>query len=287
MADASLPLYYEKIYHKLVFNTTSLKHLQALFANNSGQIVPDRLFDALPAMKRPARILEIGMGLGNILHAFKREIQSRWGTAEIELCGTEYNTECAEIARKTGIEAIIGGCREVYAGHKMPFDIIILSHVLEHIPDLDIFMAELLKLASEETYFYIEVPGILALHTKPEYDFDVIKYFVSAHIANYNFRTLKYHMGRYGLACLAGNEAAYGIFRLNPTPCPSETKPDIAQGVLFYLVNMEATFAQSQALAARLRAAEASLGQRNIQLKQLKDALGGLARKFATAVKIT
>lgn len=178
LSEETLPLYYDQFYRQLCFG--DLKQNAQLFGSHQGRLVFERLWNAPGGkIKNRARVLEIGAGLGCVLQEFGQAARKK--SLEVSLLGTEYSSECLEIIRGKGISVMKGGCREVLEKVDGPFDMLILSHLLEHVADLDLFMESLLKLASPETLIYIEVPGVLTLHAKPEYGFDFIKYFTHAH----------------------------------------------------------------------------------------------------------
>ena len=255
LTEKDMPLYYSTYYHQIVFGQLTSP---ALFGSNQGRLIFERIWahNPITIKTKPVRVLEIGAGLGNVLKEFSESAREKG--IDLNLTGTEYNPECLAAIQYNGITAVEGGCPEVLAITSEPFDIILLSHVLEHITDLDGFMAGLKNLTSPKTLLYVEVPGILTLHAKPEYDFDFREYFIHAHSAHYNLNTLKYHLARFGWSCLAGNEISFGLFRpTSEIPQPSAMN-DLADQVLFYLVNMEMTSDSNNKVAERLRAAESS-----------------------------
>lgn len=267
LAEETLALYYNQLYHQICFGDLKNLTRRGLFGANQGQLIFDRLWN-FPAtkIKNQARVLEIGAGVGNVLSEFRDAAQQKG--LEVSLLGAEYSSECIDLIREMGLEVIEGGCREVLEKHDQPFDVLILSHMLEHVTDLDRFMNEFLKLASPETIIYIEAPGVLTLHAKPEYDFDFITYFTHAHSAHYNFETLKYHMRRFGLDCLIGNEITYGLFKVKPEVIQDNIRPEIGDQVLFYLANMEATRENSLKVMERIRDGEAKF---NLEAKKTRD----------------
>jgi SAM-dependent methyltransferase len=100
----------------------------------------------------PGRIAEIGCGDGALL----AELGAR-GLAG-ELHGFEVSEEAARIARGRGTPGLTGVT--VYDGTRLPaddgaFDVAILSHVLEHVPDPAIVLGEAARVARA---VLIEVP---------------------------------------------------------------------------------------------------------------------------------
>jgi len=99
---------------------------------------------------RPASVLEVGCGDGALLS----ELQRR-GFAE-RLAGVEIAQEAVAIARaRPGIAAV-----ELYDGTRLPFaarafDLGILSHVLEHVPDPSALLREVARVCAA---IVVEVP---------------------------------------------------------------------------------------------------------------------------------
>ena len=281
LAEKDMPLYYSRHYHPIVFGRLPQKSA-GLFGSHQGRLVFERVWAHDPAIiKYKARVLEIGAGMGNVLNEFGESAREKG--LDPSLMGTEYSPECLAAIQEQGITAVEGGCPEVLAISGEPFDIIILSHVLEHVTDLDGFMAGLQRLASPKTLLYVEVPGILTLHAKPEYYFDFRKYFIHAHSAHYNFKTLQYHLGRFGWSCLAGDEIAHGLFQQAPemhSPSPrDELVEGLADQVLFYLANMEATFESNSKVAERLYAAEHGRRSQTERADKLAEQNTGLSKQ--------
>ena len=101
---------------------------------------------------RPGRIAEIGCGDGALL----AELGAR-GLAG-ELHGFEVSEEAARIARGRGTPGLAGVT--VYDGARLPagdasFDVAILSHVLEHVPEPSVLLREAARVARAVV---VEVP---------------------------------------------------------------------------------------------------------------------------------
>ena len=100
----------------------------------------------------PASAVEIGCGDGALL----AELGARGLTGELH--GFEVSEEAARIARGRGAPGLAGVT--VFDGESLPaddraFDLAILSHVLEHVPDPVALLREARRVAS---YVLIEVP---------------------------------------------------------------------------------------------------------------------------------
>jgi SAM-dependent methyltransferase len=103
---------------------------RALPAQPASSPIPGYLRQHLP--NKNIRILDIGCGLGNQLRGFAQE-----GFTQLQ--GVDISTDAVDYCLKTGLcVEQIGRIQDYEAG---PFDLIILCHVLEHIPKAEIISA--------------------------------------------------------------------------------------------------------------------------------------------------
>jgi SAM-dependent methyltransferase len=101
---------------------------------------------------QPSRVVEIGCGDGSLL----LELAAAWGEASFD--GFELSPPAIEIARGRGIPR--SGRLEAYDGLRVPaedgaYDLAVLSHVLEHVPDPAPLLAEAARVAR---HVLVEVP---------------------------------------------------------------------------------------------------------------------------------
>lgn len=97
------------------------------------------------------RIAEVGCGLGGILQSFAEEGCDTVG-CDVEESGPEFG-------RSRGLDTRPGQI-DVLANVKQTRDIVILSHVLEHVTDPQAFLGQAADLLAPGGVLYIEVPGI-------------------------------------------------------------------------------------------------------------------------------
>lgn len=147
----------------------------------------DRLENLLPG--KDAAILDIGCGAGGLLQALHTRGYTR---AE----GLDPDPAAVAAARARGLPVRTGLATEsptLYVGRR--FDLIVLSHVAEHLRDLD-WLDNLPRLLDPRGTLYVEVPdprGYDCIHRPPLYYFD------SEHINHFSPRALHRLFARMGL----------------------------------------------------------------------------------------
>ena len=117
--------HYRKLYRPRRFS------LAWFFAEQirSGQRIMERVEQRLP---RKARVLDVGCGMGGMLIPFR--------FAGHDVAGCDYGEEYARHGWNVGLDIRIGGPETL--GGEDQFDLVILSHVLEHVADPVKFLAE-------------------------------------------------------------------------------------------------------------------------------------------------
>lgn len=161
-----------------------------LFYYNRGQSIAELV---APHVTAPApRVLDIGAGYGHILHAFGERFP------EADRQAIEYSDVCVRHLRGIGVEVVNRPVEDVLPEVRGRFDVIVLSHVLEHIreprPVLDLIREAL----APGGILYIEVPNIPQEsllrfpdhHWAPRWD--------EPHITFFSLDTLRHVMGAAG-----------------------------------------------------------------------------------------
>ncbi|RUP30569.1 MAG: methyltransferase domain-containing protein [Curvibacter sp.] len=148
----------------------------------------DRLQACLPGQQ--ARVLDLGCGAGGLLAV----LQAR-GLSQIK--GLDPDPGAVQTARSRGLrmhEGLIHEAGTLCAGER--YDLIVLSHVVEHLRDLG-SLPELTRLLTPEGRIYIEVPhpAGYACDERPPY-----YYFDSEHINHFSAQALGRLMAGAGLA---------------------------------------------------------------------------------------
>lgn len=114
---------------------------------------------------RNSLVVEVGSNDGYLLQYFR--------VRSIPVLGIDPAANCAEEARKRGVETIVAlfgrQIAEELAERKRA-DLLIANNVLAHVPDLNGFVAGIAAMLAPSGIATIEVPHLLALITNTEYD---------------------------------------------------------------------------------------------------------------------
>ena len=173
--EKTLVEFYTNYYRKIYGNTapTALYNSQK---NNTGK----KIYKIVSEIKRPKNVLEIGCGAGGNLAVFS--------DAGSQVLGLDFDGEFLDIARANKINVKRGSTELLDENDK--FDLIILSHVLEHIVEPAEFLKEVVSFLNDGGLLYIEVPSVDRV-AEGGYDFDLLNYFQNAHTIHFTTKTLE------------------------------------------------------------------------------------------------
>lgn len=123
------------------------------------------------------KILEIGCGDGSILNSLSKNSFGK------ELFGLEISESGVERTRKRNIAGLVE-CK-LFNGYQVPysdkeFDLVILSHVIEHVEHPRMILTEALRVGN---FVFVEVPMEHTIWLKKDFVFD--------HVGHINFYTPK------------------------------------------------------------------------------------------------
>jgi len=107
------------------------------------------LIEAVPQKNK--KIIDIGCGNGELLKELKNIGYS-------SLFGLDLSNKRFKTAKEQDGIQIIKGTPETLIQGKMVFDVVVMSHVLEHIADLHTFMQQIIRISHDEVSVMIEVP---------------------------------------------------------------------------------------------------------------------------------
>ncbi|WKZ33182.1 MAG: class I SAM-dependent methyltransferase [Thermodesulfobacteriota bacterium] len=204
MAPESLPEYYGSIYHPLICGMPAGTVLEDLVNKGQGRRIFDFVYPHLP--KRELKVCDVGAASGSTLVEFRESASEKGLGCHLHAC--EYEEGYLRTALERGIKAVKGGPQSL-SRPENGFDIIILSHVLEHFNDPLAELGILSGLLAEGGLVYVEVPGITNLES---YGHDLQSYFVHAHNFSFNLSSLETVLSLSGFMLITGDESVRSIF---------------------------------------------------------------------------
>jgi len=212
IAEESLPRYYREIYYPLVLGTLENTIMENIVCENQGEKIFLYCKDIINGIGTDKiKILEIGCASGFNLTTFERLARER--NIICELWGTEYEESNADVARKKGIRIIDGEFDSVKG---VNYDLIIMSHVLEHIIDINACLQKIKNVLSDNGLLYVEVPGLMNMELmEKDYNGNYRTFSVHAHMYNFNLTSLGYIARINGYELIKGNEDVRTIFKIS------------------------------------------------------------------------
>lgn len=172
-------------------------------------------------------ILEVGCSAGGILLYFKSKGCNVLGV-DLDSGYLNYGID------KYGLNLIHGTLQEIPTDFKP--DIIIYSHVFEHILDLNKELQLLKNICATKTKVYIEVPGIKNVHKA--YDRNMLHYFQNAHTFHFSLTTLTNLFKKNNFTLIKGDEFIRSLFLFEPSSKNSRIIND-CENVMQYIKKIE------------------------------------------------
>ena len=212
MTEESLSLFYDQIYWPLIRGVYENKRHKNLFKTppkkDEGEsfILPYLVSQNKPSIK----VFEVGCGEGIRIQKLLKELD-KLGIKN-EAFGCDYSSKAIKSLEHSKVKVVNGGIESLEAFGKA--DVLILSHVFEHMLDLKKTLKQIKNILSKDGFVYIEVPGLIDLENKVEYGFNYQNFNVLAHIYNFSLRTLSNVMSTEGFTLIKGDEYIRSIFAL-------------------------------------------------------------------------
>jgi len=226
-----LPEYYNKFYHPLIFGETEAKDY--LFDVSQGEKIFNLTYPYI-RNKKNLKVFEIGAGSGSNLKGFSDTAIKKGITCTLK--GLEFSENYVKKASEFGIQLCTESIEQYIKTNDTKYDLIILSHVFEHVNNLEKFLSSVKKLMNEDTLLYIEVPGVLTLHKNNAYACNFKRYLVHAHLYHFTAETLKNILEKNSFKLEYINEMVESIFRLKSEKSPTAT---VESNVEIYLNNLQ------------------------------------------------
>lgn len=197
------------------FFTEQVRHARQILARVSPHLGPNP----------PATVFDVGCGAGGMLLPFA---ETGW-----RAYGCDIGAAYLERGRLAGL-TLVAGDAETLAPYA-PARLILLSHVLEHLPDPLATLHRLRDLLEPQGYLWIELPGVFAIHRTYG---DTLRFLQNAHLYHFTLGTLTDLLARAGFRLLVGDELIGALFQRDDAARPAPS-PGHAGRVLRYLALVE------------------------------------------------
>jgi 2-polyprenyl-3-methyl-5-hydroxy-6-metoxy-1,4-benzoquinol methylase len=203
-SETSLTQFYSDYYRKLYNTKSKNKFFKDQYED--GQDILKFCREFLP---RKASVLEVGCGAGGILEAFRRQGH--------EVIGLDYDQDYLNYGKEHGLNLNFGSIHSLRSSDK--FDLIIVNHVLEHIPSIESFLRQLKPYLKPSGYLYASMPGLLFLPAY--YGNQYFRFLQNAHCWHFTLFSLSRVLGKHGFRPVQGDERIRALF------CQDENKGGI------------------------------------------------------------
>ncbi len=122
-----------------------------------------------PVLQSGIRVLDVGCGIGTQLHLIRTDVP------DAVVRGIELATVDVDAAKKFyGLDLFAGSLKQFATAHPTErFDLIILHHTFEHLPDPRAALHTLERLLAPRGTLFIAVPNVMNIRKRPEIFFQI------------------------------------------------------------------------------------------------------------------
>lgn len=204
MNQESYIQFYDSEYRKLYGGTAVPTEDFFNFQKFRGKAILDLIEKNINIKFRSKFVVEIGTGAGGVLQTFKDNNN--------KVFGLDLGSQYIEYGKKKGLDLEVGPIEELKKIKTKP-DLVIYSHVLEHILNPFDELKKLRKYLNKNSLVYIEVPGVKNLNKS--YNQDFLRYLQNAHTYHFSLKSLNNLAQKSGFKIIYGNERINSIFRVD------------------------------------------------------------------------
>lgn len=201
MDASSLTKFYEQDYRPIYVGHAKAPESFFVEQIRHGKTVHDFVASHLPFSEHWS-VFDIGCGAGGTLIPFW---QAGW-----RAFGCDVSGEYLQRGRNAGL-VLEHGDVATLRKHS-PANLVILSHVLEHLPDPLEDLGQISKLLVADGYVYVELPGIFSIHKTYG---DTLSFLQNAHLCHFTLTTLAALMSKAGFRLIRGDEHIHALFQKN------------------------------------------------------------------------
>lgn len=182
-----------------------------------------KIYKFLPNLPESTYILEVGCGAGGILYYLKEK--------GFKVKGIDIGEEYIQYGIKKGLD--LEACKLQNLKLDIKPDLIIYSHVFEHILDVKNELTFIKQNLHENGMLYIEVPGLKNVHNSY---MDFMIYLQNAHTYHFTLETLNNLVHIHGFELSKGNQFVRSLFKRSTHTSSFESQ---YESTMEYLQNLE------------------------------------------------
>ncbi len=229
MTQASYNEFYNEEYRQLYTSLPQADDYYIYRQERRGKILydfmrPSGVFE----LKDSLFVLEVGCSAGGILSYFKQQGH--------QIKGLDLNRTYINFGKSKGLDLEAKAFKDVQLERKP--DMIIYSHVLEHVLDINAELELVKSRLAPDGYLYIEVPGIKEIHKN--YRANVLRYVQNAHVFHFSLESLVNLMAKHGFELVYGDQFVKAVFRHSEVDMNAAPHND-HEAVVRYLQELEST----------------------------------------------
>lgn len=152
---------------------------------------------------KEAKILDYGCGLGLFSIPFVLNGFTNYK-------GVDLGEDYIDHGKNLGFNIYQNSIDDLIANNEK-FDLVIMHHVLEHIPDINEFLSKVKLVLNDGGKFFIAVPGLINLPLA----YDLLDFFQFPHCWSFTRSSLNKLLSKHGFSEIIGNEDIHSLFKLN------------------------------------------------------------------------
>lgn len=226
-----LEIFYSKYYRRLYTNNLD-NSFSSIFREQIGR--GEYYYNFMHDYLSPTEsILEIGCGMGGILVPFKIK--------GYEIKGVDIGEEFVSYGNRFNLNLSNNSIDDlVKDGQK--YSLIILSHFIEHVPDLTTLFQNLKKILTTNGKVFIAVPGLKMIHQT--YQSNIHIYLQNAHCWSFTQSTLSALLSKMNFKVIACDENINCLCELTDEALKQFDNSNEADEIILYINQIEANYAK-------------------------------------------
>ncbi len=154
-------------------------------------------------ISKDVKILDYGCGLGLFSIPFVLNGFTNYK-------GVDLGEDYINLGRNLGFNIYLNSIDDLISKNEK-FDLVIMHHVLEHIPNINEFISKVKLVLNDGGMFYIAVPGLINLPLA----YDLLDFFQFPHCWSFTRSSLNKLLSKHGFSEIIGNEDIHSLFKLN------------------------------------------------------------------------